>query len=130
LEGEKRISVKKRFLGGFGRFFVFVRKKNRWQECPSALRANRRYRLGDGGAGVGDVGVEGGNYGGVFFFDDAAFEFHGEGEAAVVEGEIFGEKSEAFDGFPLGEMGGEAGDFVFDQFADEGMSDHLLIRSE
>ena len=44
----------------------------------------------------------------IFLFDDAAFELEGEGEAAVVEGEILRENSEAFDGFVLREMDGEA----------------------
>jgi len=46
--------------------------------------------------------------------DDAALEFHGEGQAAAVEGEVVGEEREALDGFVLGEVGGEAGDFFFD----------------
>ena len=36
-------------------------------------------QLRDGGAGVAYVGVEGFDGGGEFLFDDAAFEFHGEG---------------------------------------------------
>ena len=41
-----------------------------------------------------------------------------------------GSKGEAFDRFPLGEVRGEAGDFVFDEFADPGVGDHFLIRSK
>jgi len=54
-------------------------------------------------------------------FDYTALEFHGEGEAAAVEGEIVGEKGEALDGFVGGEMSGEAGDFLFDQGVGGGM---------
>ncbi len=46
--------------------------------------------------------------------DDAALELESEGEAAVVESKIFGEKSEAFDGFVLREMDGEALDLGID----------------
>src|SRR5580698_6369550 len=102
---------------------------------PYTILATRRPRLaarssGDGRAGVGDVGVEGFDEGGEFLFDDAAFEFHGEGEAAIVEGEVVGEKSETLDGLPLGEMRCEAGDFVFDELFNERVRDHFLIRSE
>ena len=65
-------------------------------------------------AGLGDVGVEGFDDGGVLLLDDAALEFEGEGKAAVVEGEIFGEQREALDGFVLREMDGETPDFRVD----------------
>jgi hypothetical protein len=66
------------------------------------------------GAGLGDVGVKRFDDIEVFLFDDAAFEFEGKGEAAVVESEILGEKSEALDGFVLGEVRGETGYFFLD----------------
>ena len=61
----------------------------------------------------------------VLLFDYAAFEFHGEGEGAAVEGEVVGEKGEALDGFVLGEVRGEAGDFVFDQRIGARMRGHF-----
>src|SRR6266849_694638 len=75
----------------------------------------RRYGELEDGAWFGYVGVEFVDYFGVLLLDYAALEFHGEGEAAAVEGEIVGEECEALDGFVLGEMGGEAGDFFFDE---------------
>jgi len=48
------------------------------------------------GAGFGDVGVKGFDDGGVLLLDNAALEFEGEGEAAVVKSEIFREESKAF----------------------------------
>jgi len=54
-------------------------------------------------------------------FDDAALELEGEGEAAVVKSEIFGEKSEAFDSFVLREMDGEALDLGVDERVQPGM---------
>src|SRR6266404_5368035 len=65
--------------------------------------------------GFGDVCVKGFDDGGVLLFDDAALELEGEGEAAVIESKIFGEKSEALDGFVLREMDGEALDLGVDQ---------------
>ena len=44
------------------------------------------------GAGVGYVGVELRDHVAIFLFNDAAFELHGEGQAAVVEGEVVGEQ--------------------------------------
>ena len=69
----------------------------------------------DDGAGFGYVGVEFVDEIVILLFDDAAFELHGEGEAAVGEGEILGEEGEPLDGFVLGEVRGEAGDFLFNQ---------------
>ena len=66
------------------------------------------------GAGFGDVGVEGFDDGGILLLDDAALELEGEGEAAVVERKIFGEKSEALYGFVLREMNGETFDLGVD----------------
>ncbi len=80
---------------------------------------------GDQGAGFGYVGVEFVDQVVVLLFDYAAFEFHGEGEGAAVEGEIVGEKGEALDGLVLGEVRGEAGDFVFDQGIGAGMRGHF-----
>src|SRR6267378_1782112 len=81
-------------------------------------------------AGFGDVGVEGLDDGGVLLLDDAALELEGEGEAAIVERKIFGEKSEALDGLVLREMDGEALNFRFDQRAYPGMRGQLRIGGE
>jgi hypothetical protein len=66
------------------------------------------------GAGFGDVGVEGFDEGGILLFDDAALELEGKGEATVVKSKIFGEKSEALDGFVLREVNREALDLGVD----------------
>lgn len=66
------------------------------------------------GTGFGDVGIERFDDGGILLLDDAALELEGEGEATVVERKIFGEKSEALDGFVLREMNGEALDLGVD----------------
>jgi hypothetical protein len=65
-------------------------------------------------AGFGDVGVKRFDDGGVLLLDNAALELEGEGEAAIVESKILGEKSEAFDGFVLREMDGETLDLGVD----------------
>src|SRR5947207_2736424 len=53
-------------------------------------RLTRKLRLVlKNGAGLGDAGVKRFDDGGVLLLDDAALELEGEGEAAVVEGEIF-----------------------------------------
>jgi hypothetical protein len=39
-------------------------------------------------AGLGDVGVKRFDGLAIVFFDDAAFQFHGESESAIVEGEV------------------------------------------
>ena len=68
---------------------------NRWRP------EGRRYAGLEDGAGLGYVGVKFVDYVGVLLFDYAALEFHGEGQAAGVEGEIVGEKGKALDGFVL-----------------------------
>ena len=88
--------------------------KRRTQEHSQEWLCHRRGLVEEDGAGFGYVGVEIVDYVGELLFDYAALEFHGEGEAAAVEGEIVGEEGEAFDGFVGGEVGGEAGDFPFD----------------
>ena len=80
------------------------------------------------GAGFGYVGVEFVDEVGVLLLDYAAFEFHGEGEAAAVEGEIAGEKGESLDGFVLGEVGGEACYFFFDQGVGGWMRGQFAVR--
>src|SRR5260370_7866777 len=80
---------------------------------PSVQENNSRLILQDG-AGFGDAGVKRFDDGGVLLLDNAALEFEGEGEAAVVESKIFGEKSEAFDGFVLRELDGETLDLGVD----------------
>src|SRR5467141_2368141 len=79
------------------------------------------------GAGFGDVGVEGFDDGGILLLDDAALELEGEGEAPVIESEIFGEKSEAFDGFVLREMNGEALDLGVDERVHPGMGGQFRV---
>jgi hypothetical protein len=66
------------------------------------------------GAGFGDVGVEGFDDGGILLLDDAALQLKSEGEAAVVESKIFGEKGEALNGFVLREMNGQTLDLGVD----------------
>ena len=63
----------------------------------------------------------------ILLFDDSAFEFHREGEGTVVEGEIVGEQGEALDGFVLGEVSGQAGDFVFDEGIGARMRGHFCV---
>ncbi len=79
------------------------------------------------GAWFSDVSVEGFDNVAVLVFDDAALELEGEGEAAVVKSEIIGEKSEALDGFVLGEIGREAPDFGIDQGMNPGMGNHFFL---
>jgi hypothetical protein len=93
---------------------------------PRSLRIQRRPRKREeirrcghelalkNGAGLGNVGVKGFDDGGILLLDNPALEFEGEGEAAVVEGEILREESEAFDGFVLREMDGETLDLGVD----------------
>ena len=80
---------------------------------PSVQENNSRLILEDG-AGFGDIGVKRFDDGGVLLFDNAALELEGEGKAAVVESKIFGEKSEAFDGFVLRELDAETLDLGVD----------------
>src|SRR5260370_18750061 len=79
-----------------------------------SLQENNSRLILQDGAGFGDVGVKRFDDGGVLLLDNAALEFEGEGEAAVVESKIFGEKSEAFDGFVLRELDGETLDLGVD----------------
>jgi len=76
---------------------------------------------------LGGVGVELVDEFAVVLLDDAALQFQGEGQAAVVEGEIFWQESEALDGFPLRHVSGEALYFRFDQGAHGGIGGHFLI---
>src|SRR6266849_2080909 len=87
---------------------------------PSVQENNSRLILEDG-AGFGDVSVKRFDDGGVLLFDNAALDLERESEAAVVESKIFGEKSEAFDGFVLREMDGETFDFCVNQRPHPGM---------
>jgi len=79
------------------------------------------------GAWLGYVGVELLDDVAIFLFDDAALELHGERQTAVIVGEVFGQQGEALDGFPLREVSGEAGYFVFDEFVNPRVGDHLFV---
>jgi len=69
----------------------------------------------DNGAWLEDVGKEFINKVVVLLFDHAAFELHGESEAAAIEGEVVGKERETLDGFVGGEVSGETVDFLFDE---------------
>src|SRR5260370_23726503 len=81
-------------------------------------------------ARLGDSGIKGFDDGGVLLLDDAALELEGESEGAVVESEIFGEKSETLDGFILREMNGQTLDFDIDQSVHPGMGGQFGVGSE
>jgi len=51
----------------------------------------------EGSGGFGDVGVKGFDDGAELLFDDAALELEREGEAAVIEREIFGSRANRLD---------------------------------
>src|SRR4029077_4927288 len=63
-------------------------------DAKRIVRRNNSALLLKNGAGLGDVGVQGFDDGGVLLLDDAALELEGEGEAAVVERKVFGEERE------------------------------------
>src|SRR5947208_13906039 len=93
------------------------RRTPKTQRRPSRREEIRRWAhelVLKNGTGLGDAGVERCDDTGVLLLDDATLELEGEGEAAVVEGEIFRQKSKAFDGFVLSEMDGETVDFGID----------------
>ena len=84
--------------------------------------------FGHGGARLGDVGKKLVNEGVILLLDDAALEFHSEGESATGEGEIVGEQGETLDGFVLSELAGETLDFTLDQSISAGMSSDFRMR--
>src|SRR5258707_12855398 len=85
---------------------------------------------GLGGDGLGGVGVEFVDYFSILLFNYAALQFQGEGQAAVVEGEIFGGQSEALDGFPLRDVRGETLHFGFDARAAGGVAVPFVVEAE
>ena len=90
-------------------------------------RTGRRFSVLKEGTWFSDVSVEGFDDVAVLLLDDPALELEGEGEAAVIESEIIGEKSEALDGFVLGEIGREAPDFGVNQGMNPGMGNHFFL---
>src|SRR6266849_3360414 len=99
-------------------------------EDAAAHEGPLRQSLLEDGAGLGDVGVKRFNDVAVFLFDNAALEFEGEGEAAIINSKIFGEQREALDAFILRQMGREALHFRIDQGVHPGMSNHLADGSK
>jgi len=60
-------------------------------------------------------------------FHDAALEFHGESERAVVEGEVFRKQGEAFDRFVFRKLRGKALYFAVDEGTDPRVRGHCGI---
>ena len=56
------------------------------------------------------VGVEFGDFDGVFLMDDAAAKLHAGGELAGIDGPFIGDEAKALDGFEIGEGGVDAVD--------------------
>ena len=112
LHGAQRVGVRRdaaesggAFCDGFAMLLKMTRELVRLSNSKN--RSGGSHLFLKNRAGLGEVGVKGFDDVGVLLFDNAALDLKGEGEAAVVEGEILGENSKALDGFVLREMDGE-----------------------
>jgi hypothetical protein len=107
-----------------------VEKSESMTDPGRAKRRRAANLLLDDGAGFGDISVKGFDGVVILLFDDAALELHGEGQRAVVEGEVAWEQRKAFDRFELSQMGGEALNLGMHQSAREGMGCDFLSRRD
>src|SRR5262249_9379847 len=130
-----RTPVGKAWVGQFTRHVNASRKKLQRNAWTAKLDDGARNSGGNSAflndrTWLANVGVERFDHVLVLLFNQGPFKLHGEGERAVVEGEVGGEQSKTLDGLELREMRGKALNFRVDERAREGVRCHFFAAGD